>query len=222
MITSDKYLELITSEHAERPMFRAAIEALTKGFVDNVNLCEAIPGLFNLDVAVATQLDAVGRWVGISRTLRVQLTGVYFEWDNADLGWGSGVWKGPFDPDAGLVELADDAYRKLIKAKIAANNWDGTILDALVIWNIAFDGEQTIILQDNQDMSMVVGFVGLPLSAVNAALLVSGYVPLKPSGVRISYYAVPVNEGPLFAWDGSSPELDGWGTGSWAQEVVPA
>ncbi|MNU03521.1 hypothetical protein D3C72_2475800 [compost metagenome] len=53
------------------------------------------------------------------------------------------------------------------------------------------------------------------------ALLLGGYFPLKPSAVRIRFYAVPPSSGPLFAWDADSPELQGWEAGSWAQEISP-
>ncbi len=223
MASSDDYTGLITSQHADKPNFKAVIEAVTKGLVDNINLCVALPEFFNLDTAVGVQLDAVGLWVGASRRLQIPLTGVYFEWDSTELlGWDSGSWMGPFDPDSGLALLPDDAFRKLIRAKIAANNWDGTILGAVAVWETAFDGGQTIIIQDNQDMSMIVGFVGASLSAIDQALLLGGYIPLKPAGVRISYYAFPPSDGPLFAWDAESDVLAGWETGQWAIEIIPS
>lgn len=222
MASSDDYLRLITSQHSDKPKFRAVVEALTKGLVENINLCQALPEHFNLDVAVGVQLDAVGLWVGSSRRLGVPLNNIYFSWDDSELlGWESGSWKGPFDPDSGLVSLPDEAFRKLIRAKLAANNWDGTLTGAIAVWAIAFDGDQTIIIQDNQDMSMIVGFVGAPLSAIDRALLLGGYIPLKPAGVKINYYAFPPSTGPLFAWDSESTTLAGWETGQWAIEIVP-
>ncbi len=223
MASADDYLALITSEHNDKPKFRAVVEALVQGLVDNMNLCAALPDYFDLDQAVGVQLDAVGLWAGASRRLGIPLVGVYFEWDGpANVGWDAGSWKGVFDPDSGLVNLPDDAFRKLIRAKIAANNWDGTIAGAVAVWEIAFDGGQTIIIQDNQDMSMIVGFVGAPLSAIDQALLLGGYIPLKPAGVRINYYAFPPSDGPLFAWDSLSDSLAGWDTGQWAIEIVPS
>lgn len=222
MASTDDYVSLITSEHDEKPNFVATIRAMTAGFVDVINLDLSLTLKFDLDVAEGVQLDDVGKWVGISRRLRVPLEDVYFEWDGtAALGWESGLWQGPFDPSTGLVSLPDGIYRILLRSKIAANNWDGTIPGAIAVWQIVFNGGQAIIIQDNQDMSMVVGFVGPPLSAIERALLTGGYLPLKPAGVRIAYYAIPVDDGPIFAWDAVSSELDGWDAGSWSLVLLP-
>ena len=215
----DYYRGLITSEHADKPLFVAVLETLLRGPVEQQTQMEKMVADFDLDSAVGVQLDAVGAWVGISRLLVTPLVGVYFSWDStALLGWDSGSWQGEFDPTTGLTELPDNEYRQLIRARIAANNWDGTLIQAQAIWNQVFNGQQQIIVQDNQDMTMSISFVGQPLSAVQQALLTGGYFPLKPMGVRIKFYGVPVNTGPLFAWDTNSPQLQGWDAGSWVQE----
>jgi hypothetical protein len=222
MSSTDIYVDLITNEHNDKPNFVATIRALTSGAVDNINLDLSLPAKFDLDQAVGVQLDDVGRWVGVTRRLSVPITGVYFTWDDTvTTGWDSGIWQGDFDPTTGLVSLPDDVYRILLRGKIAANNWDGTIPGAVAVWSIVFNGGQTIVIQDNQDMSMIVGFVGPPLSAVERALLTGGYLPLKPAAVRIAYFAIPVNDGPIFAWDADTDVLAGWDEGSWALEILP-
>lgn len=223
MNTLDTYTGLITSEHNDKPLYMAVIEALAKGPVDQQGALWQLITDFNLDDAIGVQLDAVGAWVGISRVLVTALPNVYFSWDDtALLGWDSGSWKGDFDPTTGLTSLPDDEYRRIIRAKIATNNWDGTMVQAQAIWGQVFAGQQTIMLQDLQDMTMIVGFVGAPLSAVQHALLTGGYFPLKPEGVRIRFYAVPVDAGPLFAWDTDNASLKGWDAGSWSQEITPS
>lgn len=221
--STDDYVSLITPEHIDKPKFVAVVQALTQGPVDNINLMASLKDLYDLDQAVGQQLDAVGAWIGLSRYLSVPLTGVYFSWDStALLGWDSGVWQGPNDPSTGLVSLPDDEYRQLLRAKIAANRWDGTMQQAEDIWNQVFGGSPLIIIQDRQDMTMIVGFVGQPLTAVQQALLTGGYFPLKPATVRVYYYAVPVDTGPIFAWDAApNATLDGWDNGRWVQEIVP-
>jgi hypothetical protein len=217
MVTTDDYVGLVTGQHQDKPKFRQVIEALTRGFAEINNTQEAYIDLFDLDQAVGQQLDIVGAWIGVSRYLTVPITGVYFTWDDTALtGWDSGSWRGEFDPVTGLTSLPDDAYRNLLKARAVANQWDGSMPEAAAIWAAAFPG-QTVIIQDNQDMSMILGFVGAPISAIQQALLTGGYLPLKPAGVRVSYYAIPVNDGPLFAWDIDNAFLAGWDEGSWAQ-----
>jgi hypothetical protein len=222
-MTNEDYLNLITSEHRGKEKFEATVVAGVSPFSKLQEVMLGLPADFDIDSAVGVQLDAVGAWIGRSRRIDTPLVGVYFTWDDlASDGWDSGIWKGPFDPDSGLVDLPDDSYRVLLKAKIAANSWDGTIPGAYAIWATVFTNSQ-LVIQDNQDMSMVVGIAGQPLSIVDQALLTNGYIPLKPEGVRVQYYAIAPAAGALFAWDtDESTALAGWDTGQWATELIPA
>ena len=132
------YTGLITSEHNQRPKFMAVVEALTKPMVALQNLLGGMPDVFDLDKAVGVQLDAVGLWVGIARRVATPLTGVYFSLDTAGVGFDQGNWKGPFDPDTGLTLLDDDTYRLVLRAKIGANHWDGTLGSTAAILNSIF------------------------------------------------------------------------------------
>jgi hypothetical protein len=64
-----EYLSLITSEHNQRPNFMAWIAALCQPSVDQQNQLANFPSLFDIDVAVGDQLDKIGQWVGVSRSL---------------------------------------------------------------------------------------------------------------------------------------------------------
>lgn len=215
------YLGLVTSQHRLKPKFIATVSASVSLACELQALLASIPEKFDVDVAVGVQLDAVGEWAGIGRNIDTPLTGVYFTWDDtAATGWDGGVWQGPYDPDSGLTTLPDDSYRTLVKAKIAANRWDGSIPGAYDVWTTVFTGSY-IIIQDNQDMTMTVGVAGMQLDTVTQALLTGGYIPLKPQGVGVDYYAISTNDGPLFAWDSDSPALAGWDLGSWALELPP-
>lgn len=223
-MTLDEYLALITSEHTGKPKFEATVAAGVGPLAKVQAVLKSLITELDIDTAVGVQLDKIGEWVGRSRRIDTPLVGVYFAWDDtvAD-GWESGTWKGPYDPDSGLVDLPDDAYRTLLKAKIAANNWDGTIPQAYDIWTTAFGADTYLLIQDNQNMSMVVGIAGVPLSIVEQALLTNGYIPLKPEGVRIQYYAVAPAEGALFAFDvAEGSAMAGWDHGQWAIELIPA
>lgn len=223
-IEVDGYVRLITSQHVTRPRFITAVKALTAQAVEVQHCLRVVASAFDLDSAVGVQLDQVGLWVGVSRVLRVGLTGVYFSFDEDGVGWDEGVWRGQYDPETQLVRLHDDQYRILIYARIAANHWDGTIPSAYAIWETLFPGSQ-IIIQDWQNMSMTVGIAGLPLNAVLRALLTGGYIPLKPEGVRVDYYAVGTAPGPLLAFDAESEAPDkalaGWDEGQWPVELQP-
>jgi hypothetical protein len=214
------YTSLVTSEHNRKPNFMATLEASTSLEVLIQDVLATINHQFDVDSAVGIQLDILGVWVGISRIINTPLSGIYFEWNNASVGWSFGIWKGVFSPTTGLTSLPDDSYRTLIKAKIAANAWHGNIPDAYAIWQTLFTGT-IIMIQDNQDMTMVIGVAGQPLDVLTQALLVGGYIPLKPEGVRIAYYALPVDTNPLFAWGANGTGAAGWGSGSWANILAP-
>lgn len=219
-MTLDDYLALVTSQHIDRPKFMASLRAALEQVQASVELLDDISEAFDIDTAIGWQLDILGEWIGRSRFIGVPIAGVYFSWDDtAAVGWDSGVWKGEFDPASGLTTLPDDSYRTLLKAKIAANRWDGTIPGAYEVWAGAFGTGNYLLIQDNQDMSMTVGIVGPPMSAVTKALLTGGYIPLKPEGVRVNYVVSP-DTGPLFAWDVvNGVTLDGWETGRWGIEL---
>lgn len=220
--TLDTYLSVATSLYKDQPKFMALCEAKMQPYVDLQGLLEAVRYAFGLDDAVGVQLDQVGLWVGRSRDLATPLRGVYFSWNEAGVSWGEGTWKGPYDPETGLTSLPDDAYRTLLRGKVAANAWDGTIPNAYAVWEAVFSGTGlAVIIQDNQDMTMTIGVAGMYPDAVTKALLVGGYIPLKPAGVAIDYYAVSVDGSPLFCWGADSETLNGWGVGSWPETLIP-
>ena len=221
MKTVNDYLPLITTEHKGKPKFEATVKvAVAPACVIQNELAKFLPA-FDIDTAIGRQLDTLGIWIGRARRISTPLTGIYFTWDEtADTGWDSGVWKGPYDPDSGLVDLPDDSYRLLLRAKIAANSWDGSIPNAYAVWESVFPGS-SISIQDNQDMSMSIGISNQILSAVDRELLVNGYIPLKPQGVRVNYYAVLPTEGKIFAWDvEESDAFSWWDSGLWATELT--
>lgn len=216
-----RYVDQITSQH-RRPKFEATVDAVTAPLVAIQDVQEELRRGFDLDSAVGVQLDQVGEWVGRTRRLQTPLEGVYFAWDTPGVGWQEGAWRGLFDPASGMVSLPDDVYRTLLRAKVAANVWDGTRDGAYDIWESVFT-DQVILIQDHQDMSIGIGIAGAPLSVVLEALLVRGLIPLKPQGVAVRYFAVPPVDagGALFAWDCDSPALQGWGDGAWPRILTP-
>ncbi|MFR3459019.1 MAG: DUF2612 domain-containing protein [Bilophila wadsworthia] len=210
------YLGLVTSEHRNRPRFMATVAAVTDPLCGLQELLETMRAAFDVDSAVGGQLDRTGEWIGRSRHLRLELDDVYFEWGREAVGWARGSWKGLYDPETGMVRLPDETYRLLLKAKIGANRWDGTVPGAYEVWESAFaDTGSLILMQDNQDMSVVIGLAGTPLDAVMRNLLLQGYLPLKPEGVRVAWYAVAPERGPLLGWNCETGGLSGWGKGIW-------
>lgn len=218
-MTLEEYLNLVTSEHRDKPVFIATLTANLNAPLELKRVLESIGEKFDVDTAVGVQLDIVGEWVGISRNVTTPIPGVFFSWDaDYTLGWEFGVWQDGSETE--ITVLPDDVYRTLIKAKIAANRWDGTTDGAYDIWELVFTN-LTILIQDYQNMSYSLALVGGIVDSLTFALLTGGYIPLKPEGVRVVSYIVPVNDGPLFGWDLDTDYVQGWDEGSWGREQDP-
>lgn len=213
-----EYTDLVTSEHSERPKFIAVIEVSTDPMVDQQTVVLAFPADYDLDLAVGVQLDAVGMWVGATRYILTPLTGVYFSFGVAGVGFGEGYWRGPFDPLQGITTLSDEFYRLLLRATIALNNWDGTLAMAVAAIAPLFP-DNLVYIQDNQDMSISIAVAGPPLDVILAALLTGGYLALKPVGVRINYFFPSEPDGPVFGFGADNAYIGGFGTGSWGADA---
>lgn len=197
------YTQLITSEHADKPKFMAMVSAVAGAFVAAQNFLEGMTAAFDLDTAVGAQLDVLGLWIGIPRRINVPVSNVYFAWDTANVGWDQGVWFSAGDPTGSISVLDDDTYRLVLRAKIGANNWDGTIITATPILNSIFGDSGTFVqIYDNGDMSFNVYIKGAEPSALKKALIAGGYIPVKPAGVLVNYGVALVTDG-SFTLDGS-------------------
>jgi hypothetical protein len=74
----------------------------------------------------------------------------------------------------------------VIKGKIAANQWDGTVAGARAVWEMAF-GPGMLELTDNQNMTATMTWVGAAApDQVTRQLIVLGYFNLKPAGVSLT------------------------------------
>lgn len=218
-----KYLDLVTPEHNQQPDYIAFLTALLQPLADGETLADEMVVLYDLDTAQGVQLDAVGLWIGRTRNLTVPLTGVYFTYNDGP-GYNSGIYKGPFDPVSGLVMLPDAQYRIYLKAVAAANHWNGTLPGAYAAYAILFeDTPFSVLIYDFQDMTMAFALLGGVPDALTLALFTGGYLNLKPEGVGVRYYVVPVNPtAPVFAYNlTGNPNTAGYNVGAYARRVYP-
>jgi len=184
------YTNLLTSQWKLSPKLNAFLYLLLKK-LDDVSFCLAtLDTALDLDFAVGAQLDMIGEICQASRTVGFQ----------------------PSDNVSPVLD--DDTYRIYIKAKIAANQWDGTIDSLYSIWEQLFPGG-TIIIADQQNMTAVIVLVGTFTSIVQD-LIVNGYIVPRPEGVLYNYvFGTP----PFFGF-GSLPGLiAGFGVGHWVDLV---
>lgn len=156
----DEYLDLITSQHRKQPKFISWLASALAIVNDGITVTKNITSNFDIDTAVGVQLDVIGEIVGLSRVLR-------------------------FQPSDGSPPVLDDtSYRIALKAKIAQNQWDGTIPQVYEIWDSLFP-DIGLRIVDNQNMTMS-ALVDGQLDAVTAELIASGYIIPKPVGVGLT------------------------------------
>jgi hypothetical protein len=175
-------IKLITSEHNAQPNYMAMVAATCQPFFDTTTVAMALPALFDLDAAVGAQLDAVGLWIGLSRAVDVPITGVFFSFDMAGLGFDQAAWESPEDPGIAVESMSDDVYRLALEAKALLNRWDGTVamayeaLDPLV-------SPGTITITDNTNMTITVTLAG-SVNPIVTALLRQQLISFRPGGVQ--------------------------------------
>lgn len=157
-----KYLSLITSEHADKPKFMAWLTAALQMVDDGMQAAQSIPGVFDINNAVGVQLDVLGQIIGQPRDIGVPLTNT------------SSI-------------LDDEHYRLVLQARIARNNWDGTIPSIYTIWDAAFPAAP-LQLVDNQDMTMQAVITNLT-DDESVELVTAGLIVPKPMGVGLSIVA---------------------------------
>ena len=109
---------------------------------------------FDVDEAVGAQLDAIGKWVGIGRSIDIPISDYFFTWGGTDqVGWEAGVWEGYGDSRTKKYDLTDDMYRQLIKAKALLNSWKGnkgTTEEAYAVFNEALSQRDKVLIVDGE------------------------------------------------------------------------
>ena len=211
-ICANEYGLLITQEF-QTPNFLALVNLLTEGFNEVKCMANFFPSYFDLDIAEGQQLDVLGEWIGISRIISPGISTAFFSWGTPGLGWGQGYWAG-VGSSAGITSLPDDVYRTLLYTKIALNHWDGSIPGIVNGLKNAFP-TNTIVVTDNQDMSMVVDILGV-VTPLTKALFAGGYFDIVPAGVSITYDTNTI----IFGWGLETIDMKGWSQGSWLYPLV--
>jgi hypothetical protein len=191
MFQLSDYIDKVPSYNRQKPNCNAWLTALLTPVTALLALAQSLPTLFDVNTAVGQQLDYVGAWVGVTRYIVTPITGVFFTFDTAGLGYDQGVWLGPNEGTTGITVLDDGHFRLLILARIAANNWNGQAGTAQAAWNAAFAGSGiSCVVIDGDNGTATVRF-STGTSVLQQALVTGGYIPLKPVGIVMFYVFAP-------------------------------
>jgi hypothetical protein len=165
-------------------------------YAELVVMARRLIGLFDVDTAVGQQLDFTGQWIGLTRFIDVLLD-IWFSFDIEGLGWDQGKWMTPYEATTELIELGDDPYRQLLKARIVANHWDGTLPHAEQVFDTLFRGTGfKVVFQDgwphwdqntHSSMNVIQALMGPMLDRITWALFAGGYMGVKSAGVGIEF-----------------------------------
>ncbi|MGG3884364.1 DUF2612 domain-containing protein [Brevibacillus panacihumi] len=156
----DPYLNLITSQHINKKKYISWVTALLTKVDHAITFAKNLPSHFDIDTATGVQLDVLGEIIGRSRYLPFELQ------------------------EKPTLRLSDASYRTALKAKIAINQWDGTIPQIYELWNNLFP-ETVLRIKDNQNMTMVATIYG-ELNIEEVQLITVGYIIPKPFGVGLT------------------------------------
>lgn len=221
MPTIADYLALIPPHNQGKANFIATVATALSPLADANAELSGMLADFDLDTAVGAQLDVIGEWVGVTRRLDTPITDVYFALDgDGSLGFDRGVWLGPGGDATGVNMLDDETYRLLLRLKIAANSWDGTLAGSQAINAALSSANAYVFLQDNFDMSMTIGLSGKIPSALFVAILKQANTWLRPAAVKLAGVNVTsVDGGTVFGFDIDNVNIKGFDRGTWSTVV---
>lgn len=188
-LSTNKYTDLIAGYHFEKPLFTQWIYALTQPLITAQNRLAEMQADFDIDTAVGVQLDAVGVRVGISRKLPVSITGVFFSFDIAGVGFDEGIWLGRYESPEGITTLDDGTYRNVLKIKVLVNHWDGTINGLYYLLDqVALIFDCPIKYKDNQNMTVNILLANDTTPPIVWNVLSRGLVDITTAGVMVNFY----------------------------------
>lgn len=185
------YIGILTSQYVKTatnsPKLNAFLQAMLQKFDAVSQLLVELDTSLDLDAAVGDQLDMLGSTVGASRIVG-------------------------FQPTGSVSPILDDTtYRLYIKAKIAQNQWDGTLPSLYPIWSSLFPSGNIVII-DNQNMTASITLTGAFTSIIQD-LITNGYIVPRPEGVLYTYVFGVL---PFFGFGSSPGFIAGFGEGHWA------
>lgn len=194
----DYYANLLIIQYHNKPKAKATIELLVRELVASGIVLDINEG-YNVDTAIGTQLDILGKYIGVERMYRDNALSDMFSLETYTESdptlqdrWGfvtyanydTTEYNGVLNYNSVLTKnffLIDEDYRQLLKLKIIKNYSNGSHKSVDDMIHTFFEGEITVEQTDTMEMTYTVPF---NLSAFAAAAIVKEIMP-KPLGVKI-------------------------------------
>ena len=171
-------------------------------------MAQQLTTCFDLNVAVGAQLDILGKYIGLSRNIGVpeDLTPYFgFQSSNSDTGNlngftsstnpavnAQGIWYQSTFVGQANYALTDDAYRFMLRLKIAQNTNPETLSAIMQFVHDHLSGFAALV--DNKDMSITYT-LGQKMPVGITAATLANYL-LRPMGVGVNVVALWVELSP--------------------------
>lgn len=229
----ETYTGRISNYLSGMPKFVASVEASVAPLVDATAFLYELSAHFDIDpnwwptdevqlparsgqtMAIGVQLDAVGKWVNLPRRVFIPVPDPWLRLDDETRGLDEGRFQEPYSFEESLEVLDDDAYRRLLKARIMANSWDGTAEDAYRILTSYFDDPLSLIVVDDHTTGdCIYGISGRIPNRVDLELWGGDYLPLATAGVENIRLVTSVDGEPLFGLDVDNEFIGGLDEGA--------
>lgn len=231
MRTLDEYLALITPEHADKPKFVASLSVVLQTLIVAGDALALADASYDLDAATGAQLDVLGEWIGRSRQIPVLVQAPWFEFDRSGRGFDQAQWK---DSDVllnSIVTLDDETYRRLLRAKIVANEQPGTLAGIQAALDMFFSGSggATAIFAEEVNLAFSPG-AAPPVAPRDIRIVVSGalppildleilrqeLIPVRQMAADFDVLVTTVDGSAVFGFDVNNDFIGGFDAGVWA------
>ena len=215
-----QYTNLITYPHLDKTNFVQTVDVTTKGFGIYYESpygtlhkpLERLFELYDLDLGLGTQLDALADWIGVDRYFNISMGSI-----------------GKNFPNWSESHLSDDWYRKLLRWKIKNNHWDGTP-NPYVDTTLLQDNDFHYVVNDLSSGDISIGLVSngtldTPSSQL-LIFLVSGKIRFVAGGIHLSCIFYPLQRlishtGQMFGLDTDNDYYKGLDYGYPTGELIP-
>ncbi len=230
MKTFADYKELISNFFSTRPKFNDTLQVTLQPFIDLQVFVANIPQEFDLDYAIGVQLDILGQWIGISRNIKIPIPDPWFRLDDIARGLDKGIWfQIEFNNSSTVLSTLDDeTYRRVLKAKVLANKWNGTTEQLESILSMLFnDIDVKTFVQDNglgmtpemgfkkHNLVLFFGVSGKIPPITLLTILEQNMLAIEPAGIKVKPLSTSKNNTPIFGLDINNSYVGGLDAGSW-------
>lgn len=187
-------LSRVTSEYKSAPDFNAYLTALLVPMNNIETAGQAIEASIDIDTAVGTQLDLLGRLVGISRYVPNGYPLPFFGFTDTPEGLtygdevvgGGGKFYEENTNNLTTWSLGDTLYRQFLRARILRNNSTGTTENIIAVLKVIFPNDGIIVRDVAGQLRIQVGINRAATVSEIVTLSYNGIFP-KPAGVAIEY-----------------------------------